>query len=334
MREGQRRGRPLEVCLAVIASSSLILAGCGKRSISGSYVAHAGNKADLLQLTESGGHRLAGTFRHIELTEEGTLASTNDNLSGSVDGDSITLRVMTVPLPGGENVSGIVTDSGIDLMVGEGAQTHVEHLTKGRQSDFSDVVGQLERAGRPLVAAYQRKKMVDELDQQANILINDLNQFVANANGTVDRLARAGIDCESFVSAEQAKLDQAQRTQNSNRPLAHSLAFTEAAVIEQDIVPYLRNDYSFEREQAEEKDAEDALNARIDQWRRNCSDSVANKAGVGTPDVASCALLSHAVTEYEAALSRLRDARISAGEVKERGEARLAAILQAARKLE
>ena len=64
MKDQQRKGRGLSTCLAAIVGSTLLLAGCGERSVSGSYVTHFGNQADLLQITETPDHRFTGTLRH------------------------------------------------------------------------------------------------------------------------------------------------------------------------------------------------------------------------------------------------------------------------------
>ena len=48
MKDQQRKRRGLATCVTAILGSTLVLAGCGDRSVSGSYVAHFGNQADLL----------------------------------------------------------------------------------------------------------------------------------------------------------------------------------------------------------------------------------------------------------------------------------------------
>jgi hypothetical protein len=143
-----RHGGRLATCLMAIVGSTLVLGGCGDRSVSGSYVSHAGNQADLLQITETPDHHFTGTIRHTGLNNDGTLSSSSTNVSGSVDGNSITLTVLATPLPIGQNFSGSVTGDGIDLTVANGAQTGVEHFTKGQPSDFDAVVVLLNQASR------------------------------------------------------------------------------------------------------------------------------------------------------------------------------------------
>ncbi|MCA7951356.1 hypothetical protein LGM43_13870 [Burkholderia seminalis] len=210
--------------MTAILGSALLLTGCGDRSVSGSYVAHYGNQADLLQITETPHHRFAGTLRHAGLKNDGTLTSSSANVSGSVDGNSITLTVLETPLPVGQNFSGSVTGDRIELTVANGAQTGVEHFARGEPSDFDAAVAQLNQAGLPIIAARQRGQRVDQLNRQVNALTDSLNRFVASSHQHLERLTRAEANYEYAVTIEQTKLDRAQRLEATGNGVAQGQA--------------------------------------------------------------------------------------------------------------
>lgn len=330
MTHQQRKGLGVARCLTAIVGSTLLLGGCGARSVSGAYVAHFGNQADLLQITETPDHRFTGTLRHAGLNNDGTLASSSANVSGSVDGNSITLTVLETPLPIGQNFSGTVTGSGIDLTVGNGAQTGVEHFSKGQPSDFDTVVALLNQAGQPIIAARQRSRQVDQLNRQVSALADSLNRFVASAHQHLESLPRAQTYYERAVTVEQAKLDRAQRLEGTGNGVAQGQVGVIVGQMGVDKSQISIADDSLDRAQADATAAENALNARIAQWRGTCLDGSTVKVGDVIPDMSLCKGLSRAVAAYNAVLPPLHTAFAAAAQAKAHGHAQLATIWQAA----
>jgi len=330
MKDQQRKGRGLATCLTAIVGSTLLLAGCGDRSVSGSYVAHYDNQADLLQITETPDHRFTGTLRHAGLKNDGTLTSSSTNVSGSVDGNSITLAVLETPLPIGQNFSGSVTGDGIELTVANGAQTGVEHFAKGQPSDFDAVVAQLNQAGQPIIAARQRGQGIDQLNRQVNALTDSLNHFVVSAQQRLEHLPRAQAYYEHAVTVEQAKLDRAQRLEGTGNGVAQGQAGVIVGQMGVDKSQISIADDSLDRAQADAAAAENALNARIAQWRGTCLDGSTVKVGDVTPDMGPCKGLARAVAAYNAVLPPLHTAFAAAAHAKAHGHAQLATIWQAA----
>ncbi|NTX43051.1 hypothetical protein HT749_06525 [Burkholderia cepacia] len=330
MKDQQRKRRGLATCVTAIVGSTLLLAGCGDRSVSGSYVAHFANQADLLQITETPDHRFTGTIRHAGLNNDGTLSSSSTNVSGSVDGNNITLTVLATPLPIGQNFSGSVSGNGIDLTVGNGAQTGVEHFAKGQPSDFDQVVAQLNQAGQPIIAARQRGQRVEQLNRQVNALTESLNQFVASAHQHLERLPRAQTFYEHAVTAEQAKLDRAQRLEATGNGVAQGQAGVIVGQMGVDKSQISIADDSIDRVQADARTAENALNARIAQWHGTCLDGSTVKVGDVIPDMGPCKGLTRAVAAYNAVLPPLHNALAAAEQAKAHGHAQLATIWQAA----
>ena len=233
-------------------------------------------------------------------------------------------------MPIGQNFSGSVTGDGIDLTVANGAQTGVEHFTKGQPSDFDAVVVLLNQAGQPIIAARQRGQRVDQINRQVNALTDSINSFVASAHQHLERLPRAQTYYDHAVTVEQAKLDRAQRLEAIGNGVAQGQAGVIVGQISVDKSQISIVDDNLDRAQNEESSAENALNARIAQWRGTCLDGSTVKVGDVIPDMGPCKALSRAVAAYNAVLPPLHTAFASAVQARSHGHAQLATIWQAA----
>ena len=328
----QRMG--LAGCLTVIAGSILLLTACGERPVSGLYVSRSGNQADLLQITETPDHHFTGTLRHAGLKSDGTLSSSTNNVTGSVDGTSVTLTILATPLPIGQNFGGTVTGDGIDLMVPSGAQTSVQHFMKGQPSDFDEAVAQLNQAGQSIIEARQRGKRADQMSRQVNALSDSLNRFVDDAKQHIDRLPRAKAYYDHAVTVEQAKLERAQRLEATGNGVAQGQARVIVGQMGVDKAQISIVDDELGRVRNEAVAAESALNAQIAQWRGTCLDGTAVKAGDVIPDMGPCKGLARAVSAYNAVLPTLHNALAAAVQARAQGHTRLATIWTTANKVQ
>jgi hypothetical protein len=310
--------------------AALLLAGCGDRSASGTYVSHTANDATLLQLTEMADHRFTGTLRHASLNNDGTLSSSEANVTGSVDGNSITLTVLATPFPVGQNFSGTVSSAGIDLTVPQGAQTAVEHYEKGELSDYNAVVYQFTQAGAPVIAARQRGQQVDRLNHQVNTLTQDVNAFVARAHEIVERSPRAVAYYAKAVSVEQGKLDRAQQLAAIRNGVAQGQAGVVVGQMGVDKAQISNTDDAITRAQAEVAAREETINVGLSRWKTPCVDGAGAKSDAVTPDVGPCEALSHADAAYHAVLPSLHAALTSAVQAKAHSHEQLATIWRAA----
>ncbi|MCA7951357.1 hypothetical protein LGM43_13875 [Burkholderia seminalis] len=89
-------------------------------------------------------------------------------------------------------------------------------------------------------------------------------------------------------------------------------------------------DDSLDRAQADATAAENALNARIAQWRGTCLDGSTVKVGDLIPDLGPCKGLVRAVAAYNAVLPQLHTAFAAAALAKAHGHAQFATIWQTA----
>ncbi|ALS66589.1 hypothetical protein AT395_17810 [Pandoraea apista] len=321
-------------CLWAIVAGALLITGCDSRSVSGVYVSHTDNQAALLQITETPDHRFTGTLRHTTLNNDGTLSSGDANVSGSVDGGSITLTVLAAILPIGKNFSGAVTRDGIDLNFANGNQTAVQHFARGRPSDFESAVAQLNQIGQPIVAARRHGQQVDQLNRQVGVLASDINRFVASADQHIKRLSKAKAYYERAVIVEQAKLTQAQRLKASGNSIAQGQAAMIVAQMGGDKSQLSMADDGLDRTHNDAISTENSLNARISAWRGTCLDGGAVKRGDAIPDMGPCKALSQAVASYNATVPVLHDAFSTAQNARTQSNARLALIWRSADQME
>lgn len=173
--------------------AALLSSGCGDRSVSGSYVSHNANSATLLQITEIPDHHFTGTFRRAVLNNDGNMTTSTSNVSGSVDSSTVVLAILDAPFRVGQNISGTVTGSGLDLTVPatQSAQTATAHFDKADTSDDDSAVAQLTQTGAP-------------------VLIGGMNVDKATISNTNDAIARAqkqDADREAALNVSFSRLN-------------------------------------------------------------------------------------------------------------------------------
>ena len=75
----------------LVAVLTLVLAACGRRDISGDYVATPLGMAYLLQITETPDGHIQGTWERTQTENGGMLTTNHFAVTGTTDGRSITL---------------------------------------------------------------------------------------------------------------------------------------------------------------------------------------------------------------------------------------------------
>ncbi|BBA45198.1 TPA: hypothetical protein ACK3Q6_005651 [Burkholderia cepacia] len=313
-----------------VAGCALLLTGCGDRSISGAYVLSSKTEADLLQITETPDHHFSGTLRHTVLGNDGTLSSGSTNVSGSVDGDSITLTLLATPLPIGQNFSGTVTSGGIELTLSDGNRTAVQHFAKSKPADFDSAVAQLSRAGEPVIAARQRGQAVEHLNRGVTSLSTNLERFVSKAQERIERLPRVQAYYDQAIATEEAKLDRARRLASTGNSVAQGQANVIVGQMGVDKAQISITDDTIERAINDEKAAEATLNAEIAQRRPQCVGAGSTGSDHVRPDMGPCKGFERAVAAYNSILPALHKALVLAAQAKTHGHDQLATVWQAA----
>lgn len=182
-------GSPVRIL--VIMSIAISLSACFDRSISGSYVAKDSSSAEFLQLTQAQDGKIIGTWQQLAVKSGGGIETSKANVSGVVDGESLTLTVSLAGLPISRNLSGTVTASTLELnLVGSAGAVASAHFARGSVADFNTEAERLAQAGQSIRTEKLRADQVETLDRSALALEEALNAYVKRARKQIDDTPR------------------------------------------------------------------------------------------------------------------------------------------------
>lgn len=320
--------------ICAVCATTILLAGCGDHSLSGTYVSHQATGAELMQLTQTPDHRLTGTIQKATLMNDGHLNTSTVNVAGVVDGDNLILTIYSTPLPIGENFGGTATRAGLDFTIpaaGGSAQAHVSHFDRGSVEDYDVMVSKLADAGATIAAQRQREQQVDALNRSAEALTRDLDAFVARAHQVEEHTPRMVAFYARAVSVEQAKLARAQQlaATGNNIQLGQSQVLVGQMGVDRsqiDITGGAIGDAQLEltRRQA-------TLNTGLERFNGIClGDTSSIRANTPAPDMGPCKTLSRAYVAYRGVLGPAAAALANAAQTKAEADERLARIMRTA----
>jgi hypothetical protein len=168
------------------SAAALVLAalvGCSltAHSISGAYIAPSTQSVELLQLTQSSDGQLLGSLQHYEIKADGTPLQQTLNVSGSVDGKSLTLIFkLNEPLSVAANVSGLV-DSGVITL---NWPAYSERFVASTPDAFQAAVAQLSAKGQAVYQSITAAKRVADENAKVVAVTNELNAYSAKIEAT------------------------------------------------------------------------------------------------------------------------------------------------------
>lgn len=285
-----------QVRILVIISILISLSACFDRSISGSYVVKDSSSAELLQLTQAQDGKIVGTLQHIALKSGGGIETSMADVSGVVDGESLTLTVSLAGLPIGRNLSGTVTASALELnLVGSAGAVASAHFARGSVADFNSEAERLAQAGQSIKAEKLRADQVETLDQSALALEKALNAYVKRARKQIDDTPRFISYFTRASNDVSERLRLAQRLSSGN---GAQRAQAEA-VLEQisNTEPAIRNTGDSIDMAIEDMTREEAsLNIRMMDFNGNCLGT--SKPGDVIPNMGPCKGLEIAAARF------------------------------------
>lgn len=287
-----------QVRILVIMSIVMLLAACFDRSISGSYVVKDSSSAELLQLTQAQDGKIVGTLQHIALKTGGGIETSMANVSGVVDGESLTLTVSLAGLPISRNLSGTVTASALELnLVGSAGAVASAHFARGSVADFNSEAERLAQAGQSIKAEKLRADQVETLDRSALALEEALNAYVKRARKQIDDtprfisyFTRASNDVSNRLRFAQGLLsgNGAQRAQAE-------VVLAQVSASE----PGIRNTGDSIDMAIEDMTREEAsLNIRMMAFNGNCLGTSTVKPGDVIPNMGPCKGLEIAAARF------------------------------------
>ncbi|WP_175107477.1 hypothetical protein [Pararobbsia alpina] len=271
----------------LLASSALLLAGWGDQSLSGTYASHQPRSVELMQLTQTPDHHLTGTIRRAALNNDGRVETSTINVSGAVDGHSMTLTLFTTPLPLGENFGGTVTNNGLDFTVPTtpgSAQAGVSHFDRGNIGDYDAAVNRLTQAGTAIQAQLQHDQDVEALNRGAQSLTRDLDAFINRAQQVISRTPHVVVFYPHAVAEEQAELSLAQRLATGNS-VQQGEAQAVVGQMQADRAVVSNGDDAITDALQTLAQREATLNAEIRRFNERCLDGSTVKLGDAIPDM-------------------------------------------------
>ena len=283
------------VRILVIMSIVISLSACFDRSISGSYVAKDSSSAELLQLTQAPDGKVVGTLQYIALKSGGGIETSMANVSGVVDGESLTLTVSLLGFPVGRNLSGTVTASALELnLVGTAGAVASVHFTRGSAEDFNSEAERLAQAGQSIKTEKFRDDQIETLDRSALALEEALNAYVKKARKQIDDTPRFISYFTRASNDISDRLRFAQRFDGAQRAQAKA-ALAQVSASE----PAIRNagdsiDMAIENMAREEA----SLNIRMMDFNGNCLGTSTVKPGDAIPNMGPCKALTSAVARF------------------------------------
>ena len=180
-------------CLAV-------LAGCSGHPATGTFIGSSGDKAVLVDLTESDHGQLVGRVEHAEVKPDGGFADDGTAVSGQRDHDHLALA-LSVPLVGPVPITGLLNGNSLGL---EGPSLSIK-LHRGDPKDFDKAVAVLRTRAAGIVA--QRAKA--EADAQVQRRLAQIQAAVAldqaNLSQTANDLSTKAEGLQTRLEGDESK---------------------------------------------------------------------------------------------------------------------------------
>lgn len=185
--------------LVAVSCLMFFLAGCGNKGVSGAYIATGPQLINLLQLTESKDGQLLGSMSEVKYKADGTMERMALSVSGTTDGQSITIAVKSdTLLAQSVNLSGTVEDGGITFSGADGT----ERFSKSTVDDYQAKLSELNRQAASLRIEAAREQHSKEVAAAHQAQQEALNARLLNESKQVDALTAKLNDYATLVEAK------------------------------------------------------------------------------------------------------------------------------------
>lgn len=316
---------------------AVLLSGCPERSLTGHYLLVQPATVEYIQLTQTEGQDLVGSLQSAELTKDGQILTSTFNLSGVIDGDTLTLTLSKPPNTIGMNLGGSITSDGLSLLVPSSPNSvHINNLNYKRASlsEYDVALDKLKQTGLSIIAQHQQERQKEALNRDAESLTQRLNDFVVLARKRIDRgprvvayYARASADTQEKLAAAQHLAFGNDMQKNRSQVIINQMQ------VDMNLIAITDN----EVESALKEDAgqETSLNIGIQRFTGNCLGSASTiKEGDVIPDMGPCKSLFAAVVAYNAVLGPLHSSHNAVRKAKDAAELKLKETLRSASRLQ
>jgi hypothetical protein len=163
---------------------------CSASRISGTYVAHGADFAQMLQLAQTDNGQLSGVFTSVQLKPEGNITSDQTPVTGVIDADQLMLSVRSGLLQflGAGSVAGTIRGNTIQLQPVD-SKGNVASLifVRSTPDNFKAYADQLKSKGEGIVLNRQLTERAQRLRETAQ----SAEKWIENAELHADRIPRA-----------------------------------------------------------------------------------------------------------------------------------------------
>ena len=167
---------------ALIALGSILLVTtiCSASRISGTYVAHGADFAEMLRLTQTDNGQLSGVFTSLQLGHKGNITARQSPVTGVIDADQITLDI-------GSGMAGTIRGNTIQLQwVDSKGNVASSVFVRSTPDDFKVYADQLKSKGGGIVLSRQLTEGAQRLRQT----VQSAEKWIGNAELHADRIPR------------------------------------------------------------------------------------------------------------------------------------------------
>lgn len=169
------------VSILYLAAASVLLIGCSRHEVSGSYIAKFTNGIYWLQLVETPDRHLTGQFDTLVLGTDGKVAYDNLSVTGAADGDKISVLLKPISLlPFTVTASGALDGDKLTLSGGfTGGQPSTVVLVRTEASEYQAQVKAINTQSQRILAAKAEADARENAAQQKRNRIAKLGQLVS-----------------------------------------------------------------------------------------------------------------------------------------------------------
>lgn len=226
---------------SVLAFVVLLLAGCGKPTVTGVYVAKSQNSVALLDLVQVDSGVVTGRLQWIGIQQDGDLSDIDASVSGLSDGKSISLAAKPVAfLPVSTQMTGKLSRGKLTVNMGD-AYGSVE-FTRSDTNAFHEEANKLRGRSRTILAARAAQEAAQAAEEA-------LQQAVRQATAARTELLQRIVALTPRMQELKARLERAQTRSPAIAAGYSKVTDRMAALLEKERSLVGRQDQSYQREQ-------------------------------------------------------------------------------------
>jgi hypothetical protein len=222
--------RRIRACCGAWLILLTLMAACGTRSLSGTYIARGSDSAEMLQLTETSDGRITGVASVVSLGADGKINSGQGPIQGVTDGNQITLTARCFLFE--TNVSGVFRHGDITFQtVGANGDIREDSFERASPRDFKEYADQLKVKSEARTLSMNLLGVAQQLQRmsvRAEKLISDAEVHSRRIPAVHQHYQKIEDDMRALLAAERSAANPVARGQMFVRINQGEIAGTQA----------------------------------------------------------------------------------------------------------